>query len=669
MSDQGSRTPQGPSPSSPAPAFMLHTPAVDFIENRMSQYHPAFATNGIRYSPTQSQFVPLAGPTAVVHVPGPSTLAPPPAAPATPQPRPTPGSINDMGFWAEVFPEAMNRLNQEPLPYSGPYQPQWGIRHLAVWRDVQAKLDMARRHYDFYNGQQNVGKFRRKLRSVMDKVAVPLQQGMRLIPNVDMATPVIGVIDLLLDAYRQAAEVRETVNSGFDDLPEGFARMDFYCKSYRKDQNIFMASVYLVLAIFKAIEEAVKFYTSVQAKHAGLAILTGEQYQQKLLQGVKEISVCSDTLENQARMSFTHRMISDGDEARNSHAAIRRDNWAANQALGAILQEELVGRAERAWIVNLVNQVLGVLGDREKNWPARSPIPSRPTTPVGFLLADSVPPPWTPRELWSHLHIPNLDETDLQRVLRSAGETILEDRGRAEQVVATPHFRAWIVSPGSAKLLVHGDFDGTAAANRPVSPFSVLCATLVKALRLSSSGGTTISLVFFCGCHLAYDEYRGGRGMIRSLVAQLLRQFPVGTIEPDSGVAMEEVERGNVAQLCRLFVYLVRQLPARTTAFCLIDGINEYESEEYLHGMDAVVMALLGLVDETGDGQSGRAKFKLLLMSPQPTVEVRQVFDQKPGAVLHMAQLPMLEVGLSFVRLQEQLGVGPEVGRSLYEVE
>lgn len=31
-----------------------------------------------------------------------------------------------------------------------------------------------------------------------------------------------------------------------------------------------------------------------------------------------------------------------------------------------------------------------------------------------------------------------------------------------------------------------------------------------------------------------------------------------------------------------------------------------------------------------------RAKFKLLLMSPQPTVEVRQVFDQ-------VAQLPMLE--------------------------
>ncbi|KAI1748401.1 hypothetical protein F4782DRAFT_534505 [Xylaria castorea] len=629
----------------PPPAFVLHTPAVDFIENRMSEYHPAFDVNGFRYSPTQSQFVPLAGPT--MHIASPSTLAPPPPPPAAltpPRPRSTHGSINNMDFWTEVFPEAMSRLNQESMPESEVCGRQWGIRHLSVWPNVQAKLDMARRDYDFRNGQYHVGKFRRKLRLVMDKVVAPLQQGMKLIPHNDMISPVVSVIGLLLDAYRQAAEVRETVNSGFDDIPEVFARMDFYFKSYPKDQNILMASVGLVLTIFKAVEEAVRFYTSAQAKHAGRVILTGEQYQQRLLNSLSEIRTYSDILETQARMSFTHRVLSDGNEARNSQAAIMQDNWATHRALGAILQQERVGQVEIAWIGNLLNHVLGFLGDRERNWPPGPLIPSRPTTPAGLILPmHSGPPPWTPRELWSRLHIPNFDETDLQHILHNAGDTILEDRDRAEQVLATQHFRAWIVSPNSAKLLVHGDFADTAAANRPVSPFSVLCATVVKALRLSVAEGKVISLVFFCGCHLANGEYSGGGAMMRSLIAQLLRQFPAVSIESDPGVVIQEVERGDLKQLCALFVYLVRRLPARMTVFCLIDGINECESEEYLHSMDAVVLALLFLVNESTT-RPWMAKFKLLLMSPQPTVEVRQVFDE-PGALLHMAQEASLPGG------------------------
>ncbi|KAI0457387.1 hypothetical protein F5B21DRAFT_93390 [Xylaria acuta] len=656
MSCEGRRASQGPPPT-----FVLHTPAVDFIENRMSEYHPAFDVSGFRYSPTQSQFVALAGPTTVMHVAGPSTLAPPPTAPTPPRPRPTPGSINNMDFWSEVFPEAMNRLGQEPLSDSSEaYRLQWGIRHLSVWPDVQAKLDMAQRDYDFRNGQQHVGKFRRKLRLVMDKASVPLQQGMKLIPDIDITSPVLGVINLLLDAYRQAAEVRETVNSGFDDLPEVFAIMDFYLKSYPKDQNILTASVDLVLAIFKAIEEAVGFYTSAQVKHAGRVILTGEQYQQQLLKSLSEISARSVRLETHAKMSFTHRMLSDGNETRQSQATIMQDNWATHRALGAILQQELVGQVERAWIGNLLNQALGLLGDRERNWLPASPILSRPTTPAGLLLpTHSGPLPWTPRELWSRLHIPNFDETDLQYILHNVGEIILEDRGRAEQVLATPHFHTWIVSPSSTKLLVHGDFADTAAAGRPVSPFSVLCATLVKALRLSVAEGKVISLVFFCGCHLADNEYSGGGAMIRSLLSQLLRQFPAASIESDPGVLIQDVERGDLTQLCRLFVYLVRRLPARMTVFCLIDGIDKYESEEYLHTMDEVVLALLWLVNESTG--SWRAQFKLLLLSPRPTVEVRQVFDQEPGALLHMAQLPMLEGGVSFTRIQEQLGVGANV--------
>ncbi|GAB1317962.1 hypothetical protein MFIFM68171_08172 [Madurella fahalii] len=262
------------------------------------------------------------------------------------------------------------------------------------------------------------------------------------------------------------------------------------------------------------------------------------------------------------------------------------------------------------------------------NGQAMPNVARKPQQPEGtrlLLPAASGPPPSTPASSGPRYTSSISTKFDLQRVLRSAGETILKDRGRAEQVVATPLFRTWLASPDSARLLVHGNFDSTDAGSRPVSPFPVLCAEVVKALRLSSSPSGP-----------AWTATTA-EAMVRSLIAQLLRQFPAGIIEPDPGVTMADVEREDITLLCRLFAYLVQQLPASTTVFCLIGGINVYESEEYLHGIDAVVLALLESVDEDGGQHSERAKFKLLLMSPQPTVEVRKVFDNVSGTLLHMA--------------------------------
>jgi hypothetical protein len=58
--------------------------------------------------------------------------------------------------------------------------------------------------------------------------------------------------------------VREAVITGFDDLPTHFATTDFLFGNYVEDSNIVRASVAFVLAVFKAVEEAVLFYTSKQ---------------------------------------------------------------------------------------------------------------------------------------------------------------------------------------------------------------------------------------------------------------------------------------------------------------------------------------------------------------------------------------------------------------------
>jgi hypothetical protein len=251
--------------------------------------------------------------------------------------------------------------------------------------------------------------------------------------------------------------------------------------------------------------------------------------------------------------------------------------------------------------------------------------------------------PWAPSDLWNRVKIPNIDEADSQRILNNAADVIYSDRGRAQQMMQTRHFRDWILTPNSARLLVHGDFDNT----NKISPFSVLAATVFQGLRTSSS---VISLVFFCGQHLRTDEYNGGNAIIRSFVAQLVRQFRSSTITPAHDKSLYDVAIGNTSRLCTLFVYLIVQLPPDITVFCLIDGINEYEREEYLHDMEDVVLTLLGLVE-----QSSRPSFKLLLLSPRPTLEVRKAFDDEPDMLLHMERLPVIEDVVGPAQIHEMI--------------
>ena len=185
MSHQGSQ--RDPSPH---PPFRLYTPEVDFIENRLPEYHEAFHTSNVQYDASKRQFV------ALVTVP-PQSLIIPDASPL-PQPRQEPDSVADMKFWDEIFPSAMERLNSESTVQSK-YDAEWGIRHLSKWQDVQAKLEKARQVYDFEIGSQTVGKVRRKMRSFMDSHHAIAQQAVKMVPNSDITTPIVGVINIIVD--------------------------------------------------------------------------------------------------------------------------------------------------------------------------------------------------------------------------------------------------------------------------------------------------------------------------------------------------------------------------------------------------------------------------------------------------------------------------------------
>jgi hypothetical protein len=266
----------------PPPRFHLHTPAVDFAQNRLPQYHPAFAHPHATFDPTMNQF-------AALTQPGPMKLAPAgwppmPIVSAEPLTRPLPPEIEEMTFWATIFEKAKDRLKEVSEP---DHRSELGfsIRDKTTWEEVHEQLRRAR---DVYDGREQglPGKFKRGTRKVVKVVSAPIQQLIKVMPNHHISQPVLAAVNLLLDvsnpfchnckqqqwyltrfqAWKEAAKVPTDADAQFNDLETVFANIDLFCTMFPNDENIFQASIDLVLAIFTAVESAIGFYISLQGE-------------------------------------------------------------------------------------------------------------------------------------------------------------------------------------------------------------------------------------------------------------------------------------------------------------------------------------------------------------------------------------------------------------------
>ncbi|KAI0872049.1 hypothetical protein GGS24DRAFT_503162 [Hypoxylon argillaceum] len=180
------------------------------------------------------------------------------------------------------------------------------------------------------------------------------------------------------------------------------------------------------------------------------------------------------------------------------------------------------------------------------------------------------------------LDIPDIDIADMKQIEAKAWKVDPDQRVQAEGITKLQQFKDWMLSPSSSKLLVHD-------ASRDS--------------RYNDNGGLHV----------------GGHAMIKSLVAQLLRQHAFDTRSlPDDIMPLDDVNR-----LCTLFGWLVGQLPRNITLVCLIDGIEYYEREAYLQEMTKVLIYILELITE----RNLAVDFKILVTSPGKSREVRKAFN------------------------------------------
>ena len=215
----------------------------------------------------------------------------------------------------------------------------------------------------------------------------------------------------------------------------------------------------------------------------------------------------------------------------------------------------------------------------------------------------------SPEQLINLLYVPVEQEVcDLDFVLRQSKEFDSTSKSYGAMVISSPRFQRWVAASGTDLIYVEGHFDSSRFGK--TSPISYFCANLAQLFRDSAK---SITLHFFCGQHMASNDHlQGPRGLVRSLLSQILQNWPSA---PLNGVDLSGFNDNHAAipmeDLCQIFELLLRQVPTHSTVFCIIDDLAQFEKDrwedDYWH-----FLRMLGTLIV---GQESGIRFKVLITS------------------------------------------------------
>jgi hypothetical protein len=205
-------------------------------------------------------------------------------------------------------------------------------------------------------------------------------------------------------------------------------------------------------------------------------------------------------------------------------------------------------------------------------------------------------------------------EGELQRVISAGRTQSLALQSRAVWLLRSSRLQRWLNSPNSDAVLIHGNSDAA-----KISPVSLFCALLVQSLVAVEPARV---VHFFCGIHSApQDPLTGAQGLLRSLIGQLLcqDQYKLAFLTRRD---IHRIKTNELGALQELFANLVMQLGPGTALFCVLDGINFYETDEHAMYAGSVFTQILNLVR----ADESRAVVKFLVTSPSRTRLVGEAF-------------------------------------------
>ncbi|KAH0425036.1 hypothetical protein CcaCcLH18_11179 [Colletotrichum camelliae] len=634
-------------PKPPTPRLHHRPITVDYIDNHLQKYHPAFVNPPIRFDSMSGHYV--LKDQALVQRPAENLVV---ASGASDDllddygvpPRPELTSTNSMKYWNAIFPEAMKQLRLTTKP-KGRAGAAFDIRNKQDWDSVYGALEEARNKYKSEGGSLGwVRKVRRKGADNINMVGQTVKIVSKAVPSNPYSTPILGAVEILLDVIKNAADVRDRALNSFDGLIPIFSDVELFLGTFKGDVHIEKQSMDLIFTVLVSIERAISFFTSNEC----------DQYESDLIDSLDSIEKKSKSLMWEAAKSHIHKfdlysretrkLQEDTLQAVNSFDDLLREYIQQNNRKHEAAMQESNRKHEAVMQATANLRVeMGMLRAASPSQLIIMPAPHIPASVIQWYISQDV--------LRQILDIPDVDLTDIVFVGSMKNQLPPRQRVLTEQIIRTKPFRKWIVSPSSTKLLVQWDFrlPKTIAG---ISPLSVFCTNVIQTLR---SKENFVSAVWICGQH--NDDRRqasariGGRAMLASLIDQLLRQHTFDLRALHHEIDPNGLQGGRIEALMDLLSWLVRQLPPTTTFICIVDGVVLFEHEDFKSEALPVFQRLLALTN----GPSLCANVKVLFTSTPGTQIVRGAFEEE-DLLLNVHTLPQLVCPPNGERVDRELG-------------
>lgn len=392
--------------SSMIPPIHLQPPSVDFIDNQLPQHHGVFRNTNAHFDHMLQRYVSdttSSNDQALVEsdANGEATNELAPLC-----------QMGDVGdpekFWGLVFTDAMTAfVTKYPNEPDGISKLGYSIRSQTTWKGINDQLHKARQVYDG-SQKQFRGWCKRTMRKIGDNAAEPATNIISLIPNIEYVSPVLGAVQLLLNAYKVASEVREKVTSSFDEteVQELFNNAEVYIITFPDSSRIKDSTIALVVAVMKAIEDAIGFFLSKQIKRLLSVVYRGKKgYQEALLKRLEAIKTHSEKLIQQAQnahMMYTQLGIS---AIRTEVQQFQMDTKQDSKQTKVVLNDIHQFSAEAC------NNVLIMLNDAEENKKRQMQILANQENILNRLAImeeisrASTPVPPDPSITWQSQHI------------------------------------------------------------------------------------------------------------------------------------------------------------------------------------------------------------------------------------------------------------------------
>ncbi|KAK3983790.1 hypothetical protein QBC44DRAFT_391456 [Cladorrhinum sp. PSN332] len=594
----------------------------NFISSRLSQYHAAFADPPLHHDPMSG-----------LYVPNNQMMVPRPNQEVGYASRQQLTDTDLMTLWSAIFPASMDRFKADAKEPKGRAGTEFSIRDKDSWDEIYTVLVSARSKYQDEGGR--VGWLRNICRKGADNVApiaASAKTTSKLVPNNVISTPVVGALELVLDAIKKAAEVRKQVLEGLDNLTTLFADAELFLATFPEDLNIRQASIDLTVAVLDTVEHAIGFFTRNELLRGGKAIFLASDYEADLCESLEKIQTKSANLLLEADKSHIYAARLHSKETQTILEQLLRGQQTITQGFNSLssllveyMQQKRQLEAAQQQIVYLsienghLSMQNGILRHGQRT-PSPEPQHLLPST-ENYINQSTLYEMLSPYD--------SIDLEDLSYIREHKARLPARQLSQAEQAINTVLFRNWITSASSSRLLVQ--WNDTRPNSSSISPLSVFCATLISNLRFSPPGSNFISATWFCSLHIdpAIHSHIGGRAMLISIIQQILRQHTFDTRGLNS-----VYPQASISELLGLLEALVQRLPQTVTLYFITDGAVFYERDEVC---DEATQVLVGLIRIVCSGGS-QATVKLLLSSMPGTSDVRGAFEDD-GLILEVAGL------------------------------